>query len=184
MAKRKPAEITTVAGLVADHPNPRKRTQQNLGMIEDSLRDVGAARSIVIDENGRVLAGNGTIEAAAQAGISKVQVVDADGDTIIAVRRSNLTEAQKTRLGIYDNRTAELAEWDVDVLKGLHEGGIDLAPFEFSEVLKRQITPEATGGQEVTAQFHVLVSCRDDVEQVAMLERFIAEGMTCKALVS
>jgi len=81
-------------------------------MIENALREVGAARSIVIDENDTVLAGNATIEAAAQAGIEKVQVVDADGETIVAVRRRGLTPEQKARLALYDNRTAELAEWD------------------------------------------------------------------------
>ena len=38
-------------------------------MIADSLQVVGAARSIVIDEDGMVLAGNDTIEAAAEVGI-------------------------------------------------------------------------------------------------------------------
>jgi hypothetical protein len=36
-------------------------------MIADSLRQVGAARSIVIDERGLILAGNATVEAAAAA---------------------------------------------------------------------------------------------------------------------
>jgi hypothetical protein len=45
--------------------------------------------------------------------------VEADGEEIIAVRRSNLTEEQKTRLALYDNRAAELAEWDGNVLAGV-----------------------------------------------------------------
>ena len=57
------------------------------------LQEVGAARSIVIDEKGVVLAGNATIKAAGQAGLARVKVVDADGSEIIAVRRRNLTAA-------------------------------------------------------------------------------------------
>jgi len=86
-------------------------------MLAKSLQEVGAARSIVIDENGRILAGNGTVQAAGEVGIERVQVVDADGETIVAVRRTGLTEAQKRRLALLDNRTAELAEWDKDVLE-------------------------------------------------------------------
>src|SRR6266487_4584445 len=52
-----------------------------------SLKDVGAARSIVIDERNEILAGNGVLAGAAEAGLTKLQIIEADGDTIIAVRR-------------------------------------------------------------------------------------------------
>lgn len=108
--------IESIGDLKPDQRNARKHNPRNIGMIEAALREVGAARSIVIDEKGNILAGNGTIEAAAQAGIERVQVVDADGETIIAVRRSGLTEAQKRKLALYDNRSAELADWDAEIL--------------------------------------------------------------------
>lgn len=111
--------VTHIRQLTPDPHNARRRTERNLGMIRDALGEVGAARSIVIDEGNRILAGNGTIEAAADAGITKVQVVEADGETIIAVRRSGLTEAQKVKLSLYDNRAAELAEWDAAQLQVL-----------------------------------------------------------------
>ena len=120
MAKAKPAAvIETLADLTPDPRNARKHNPRNVGMLEKALGEVGAARSIVIDERGVVLAGNATIEAAARAGIEKVQVVDADGETIIAVRRTGLTAKQKSRLALYDNRTAELADWDADVIADL-----------------------------------------------------------------
>jgi hypothetical protein len=65
-----------------------------------------------------VLAGNATIAAASQAGLTRVRVIDADGTELIAVRRSGLTPGQKHRLALYDNR-AELAEWDREVLASL-----------------------------------------------------------------
>src|SRR6476661_2237868 len=102
--------------LVPDPQNRRKRTPRNVGMIVEALHQVGAARSIVIDEAGEILAGNGVVEAAAEAGMTKLHVVDADGTTIVAVRRSGLTPAQKRALAIYDNRAAELAEWDTEQL--------------------------------------------------------------------
>lgn len=83
------------------------------------MEQFGAARSIVIDENGQILAGNGTVEAAAAIGLTRVQVVEADGDTLIAVRRSDLTPAEKVGLALADNRTADLAEWDVPQLESL-----------------------------------------------------------------
>lgn len=135
------ADITTLADLTPDPNNARRHNPRNVGMIERALGEVGAARSIVIDEDGTVLAGNATIEAAAAAGIERVQVVDADGETIVAVRRTGLTLAQKTALALYDNRAAELATgWDADVLAAIAEAGeVDLSALwrdeELAEVL-------------------------------------------------
>lgn len=109
-------EITHLRDLTPDPHNVREHTPANVGTLEEALKDVGAARSIVIDEDGVVLAGNATIEAAGNAGIERVRVVEADGNEIIAVRRTNLTPEQKTRLALYDNRTAELARWDYEAL--------------------------------------------------------------------
>lgn len=98
-------------------------------MIVESLRTTGAARSIVIDENDRVLAGNGVTTAAARAGISKLKVVEAEGDEIVAVRRRGLTEEQKRALAIFDNRTAELAGWNFEQLGADQDAGLSLQPF-------------------------------------------------------
>jgi ParB-like chromosome segregation protein Spo0J len=119
--------ITHIKDLTPDPANARRHTARNVGMLEKALNEVGAARSIVIDEDGTVLAGNATIDAAVQAGITRVQVVDADGETLIAVRRSGLTDEQKTKLALYDNRVAELAEWEPGVLAGIAESGVDLS---------------------------------------------------------
>jgi ParB family chromosome partitioning protein len=112
--------ITSLGDLTPDPRNARKHSPRNVGTIADALREVGAARSIVIDEDGVILAGNATCEAAGEAGITRVQVVDADGETIVAVRRTGLTAAHKAKLALYDNRAAELADgWDAGILKEL-----------------------------------------------------------------
>ena len=121
-----------VGGLDALTRDPQKRrrhTARNVEMLTAALRSVGAARSIVIDEHGEVLAGNGVLDAAKAAGISRVQIVDADGSTIIAVRRAGLTPMQKRDLALYDNRTSELAVWDLDRLAADVEDGLSLDVF-------------------------------------------------------
>jgi ParB-like chromosome segregation protein Spo0J len=85
----KNTEIIGLGDLKPDPQNARKHTPRNVAMIVDAFQEVGAARSIVIDEKGVVLAGNATIRAASQAGLARVKVVDADGSEIIAVRRTN-----------------------------------------------------------------------------------------------
>jgi DNA modification methylase len=83
----------------------------------------------VIDEDNVILAGNGVTEAAAEAGITRVRVIEASGDELIAVRRSGLTGAQKRSLAIYDNRTAELAEWSPEQIRADIDAGLDLKPW-------------------------------------------------------
>jgi hypothetical protein len=114
-----PIEEATLADLCHDPNNARKHTPRNIGVIADSLQELGAARSIVVDEENVVLAGNGVVEAAGEVGITKVRIVDAEGDEIIAVRRKGLTPEQKIDLALRDNRAAELAEWDGERLKVL-----------------------------------------------------------------
>ena len=134
--------LNTLDQLTPDPKNRRKHNPRNLEMLREALTTVGAARSIVIDETGEILAGNGLVQAATAAGLSKVQVVDVDGDTVVAVRRSGLTPEQKRALAIYDNRTAELAEWDWPQLAADQAAGVPLAPWWSPQELQRAI-PEA-----------------------------------------
>lgn len=107
-------KITDLADLIPDKRNARKHNPRNVGMITEAIQDVGVSRSGVIDEDGNILAGNGTFEALSEAGIRKVKVVEADGQEWVVVRRKGLSAEQKTKLALYDNRTAELADWDAD----------------------------------------------------------------------
>ena len=115
--------------LMPDPANRREHNPRNVGMIADSLQTVGAARSIVIDEDGVVLAGNATVEAASEVGIEQIRIVEASGHELIAVRRRGLTTEQKRALALADNRAAELATWDLDQLRADADAGLDLASF-------------------------------------------------------
>lgn len=129
----------TISDLKFDHKNARKRTDSSARLIQESLQRYGAARSIVIDEENRILAGNGTIEGAKALGLTKLKVVEASGDEIIAVRRSGLSEDEKVGLAIADNRAAELSDWDAEMLQQLSEEH-DLEPWfeaeDLDELLK------------------------------------------------
>ncbi len=130
-----PKQVDHIGDLKPDPTNPRIHSPRNIGMISDSLRKVGAARSIVIDENDVILAGNGVIDAAAEAGIEKVRVIEADGDEIIAVRRTGLTDEQKQILSYFDNRTAELASWDAQQIVADLDAKLDLSGMFYEEEL-------------------------------------------------
>jgi len=131
--------VTTLKDLTPDLKNRRRHTSRNVEMITEAIASVGTGRSIVIDEDDVVLAGNATVKAAGVAGLTKLKVVEAAGDEVIAVRRRGLSSEQKRALAIYDNRTAELAEWDVEQLVEDVDAGLDLGaffePVELDELL-------------------------------------------------
>ena len=120
--------MTSITSLVGDHKNARRRTDRSTELIKESLKRYGAARSIVIDEENRILAGNGTIDGAKAVGIKNVRIIETDGDEIIAVKRTGLTEGEKVGLALADNRTSDLSEWDQEMLHQLGEQH-DLSPW-------------------------------------------------------
>ncbi|MAQ06077.1 MAG: hypothetical protein CMN50_00005, partial [SAR116 cluster bacterium] len=120
--------VASISSLKSDHKNARKRTDRSAQLIKESLEKYGAARSIVIDEENRILAGNGTIEGAKAAGIKNIRIIETTGDEIIAVKRTGLSEDEKVGLALADNRTADLSEWDAEMLHQLSEEH-DLSPW-------------------------------------------------------
>jgi DNA modification methylase len=121
-----------IADLVPDAKNANRGSERGNQMIEDSLREYGAGRSILLDKHGRIIAGNKTAENAVAIGMEDVLVVQSDGTRLVAVQRTDLDldDPHTRQLAIADNRSGQVSlDWDADVLKGLVDDGVDLAPF-------------------------------------------------------
>lgn len=116
--------IKPIAKLLADPRNARVHNEENIEAIKDSLRRFGQQKPIVIEEGGRIIAGNGTLEAARQLGWRKV-----------ATTKSSLTDLEADAYGIADNRSAELASWNDEALaatlRRLEASGDDLSSLHF-----------------------------------------------------
>ena len=138
--------MTKINDLKPDHKNARKRTERSASLIQESLERYCAARSIVIDENDRVLAGNGTIEGAKAAGLENVRIIETDGKEIIAIKRTGLTEDQKVGLALADNRTSDLSDWDASMLHHLsmeHEIDPWFQPEDLTELMDDRTDAES-----------------------------------------
>jgi len=100
-------------------------------MLERSLRQYGAGRSVLADRNGVLIAGNKTAEVAAEIGLP-VRVIETDGTELVVVQRTDLDMERDTaavELGIADNRVGQVSlEWDADVLAEL-SADVDLSQF-------------------------------------------------------
>lgn len=103
------AQLRTLAvpveSLRLDERNARKHSEENLRAIVFSLSRYGQQKPIVVDRDGVVIAGNGTLAAARSLGWSW-----------IAASRTDLAGEEAKAFAIADNRTAELAEWENETL--------------------------------------------------------------------
>lgn len=161
MAKRKSDASVTVtevplSAFVLDPENARQHPDRNARTVEQSVRDVGFARSIVVVPDGedeasnRVLAGNLSLQSAQAAGLTKGVIIDVDGQTVVAVRRRGLTETQQKQLALADNRAGELATWNQEELqrqlRTLQDEGISLDAMGWLPGEWRDLTKVKAGG--------------------------------------
>lgn len=111
---------TTIDKLAQDDKNFNKGTQFGEHLMDESISKFGLGRSILIDKNNRIIAGNKTAQKAGELGFERVVVVETDGNTMVAVKRTDidLDSAQGRELALADNATskANLA-WDEETLK-------------------------------------------------------------------
>jgi hypothetical protein len=128
--------------LAPDPRNANRGTERGRYMLEQSLRECGAGRSILADKEGRIIAGNKTLEVAEALDIP-VRVVETDGHELVVVQRSDLDldSEQARKLAYYDNRASEVGlDWDASQIAADLETGLDLSSMfresELAAVLK------------------------------------------------
>lgn len=88
------------------YPNNPRRNDNAVEAVAESIRQCGYVAPIIVDENGVILAGHTRYKALQRLGRSEAEVIVKDG----------LTEAQKRKYRLLDNKTGELATWDLDLL--------------------------------------------------------------------
>ncbi len=99
-------EILPIDTLTPYANNARTHSDDQIKKIQASLREFGFVNPVLIDANRGVIAGHGRIEAAKREGMTEVPCVFVE----------HLTDAQKRAYILADNRLAEDAGWDMDVL--------------------------------------------------------------------
>lgn len=131
--------VIDIDELLQDGHNLNKGTEEGQRMIEKSFEDFGAGRSILLDKDNNIIAGNKTQKGAKAAGIKKVRVIETTGDELVAVKRTDLSldSAEGRGLALLDNVShQENISWDkvelanvADVIgvEEMSEWGIDIS---------------------------------------------------------
>ena len=112
------SQSAKLADLTPDQNNANLGTERGSRLLEKSISQFGTGRSILIDKNGHIIAGNKTAEMAGQLGMEDVEIVQSDGTKIIAVQRTDLdleTDNRARELAYADNRVADPLYWNMNI---------------------------------------------------------------------
>lgn len=125
MGKAVDLQEVNISDLIPYERNPKRHGREQLEKLERCIRELGFLSPCLIDKDHNIIAGHGRIQAAKAAGFEKVPCVFVEG----------LTEEQRRRYIIEDNRITEFGEWDMVALeaelKELNERGIDIQEMDF-----------------------------------------------------
>jgi DNA modification methylase len=135
-----------IDALIPDPANPRCHSRKQIRQIAESIRIFGFNVPILIDREGKVIAGHGRLLACRELAITEVPTLCLD----------HLTEAQARAFMIADNRLTEIASWDDQLLaqqlKDLSLSGLDfsleITGFEMGEIDLRIASLEDTPAQD------------------------------------
>lgn len=133
--------------LVRPERNIRIHTEKQLAEFERSVRMFGQIRPIVIDENNIILAGNGLYET----------LLRMNREEALVYKYEDLTEAQKKKLMIADNKIFSLGIENLDTLNEFLEeleGDLDIPGFD--EDILRQMVADADEITEKISEYGTL----------------------------
>ena len=105
---------------IRPYPNNPRKNDGAVDAVAESIRQCGYVAPIIVDEDGVILAGHTRYKALQKLGYETADVLI----------KSGMTEEQKKKYRLLDNKTGELADWDYDLLEmeldGLDFGSLDL----------------------------------------------------------
>lgn len=173
-ASKKPIEsenidyaVTTakLSDLIPDDKNFNKGTEFGQHLIEKSLRENGAGRSILLDKNNRIIAGNKTTENAATIDMDDVIIVETDGTKLVAVKRTDidLDSEQGRRMALADNATsAANLEWNEDQLRAMQQEMEGFNPEDWGVKMLKKAVEEAEAMISQASSTEATASYSDD----------------------
>lgn len=152
--------VSELAAFAQDTENANDGTARGNAVIEMSLRECGAGRSLLADADNRLIGGNKTHRQAEYAGIKEAIVVETDGSRLVVVKRTDLdleNDPKARQLAYLDNRAQELnLAWNPNQVAADVAAGMDLSLMFYDDELDQIIgdvldeeEQEAESGKDV-----------------------------------
>ena len=191
-------EVVSVDDLIQDDHNFNRGTEQGQQLIERSFRECGAGRSVFIDKDNRLVGGNKAQKGFKAAGKKRVVIVDSDPDTLVAVRRKDvsLDSAEGRRMALLDNLTTQVnLAWDPSEIEAVQAEvpEFDMTDFGYDpENLPQVVMPgekeERTFddpndmSDKIEVGYKVEIDCEDETQQEQLFNELKERGLKCRIL--
>ena len=129
-------QVVDIDSLRQDTHNFNRGTEEGQQLMERSFKELGAGRSILLDREGNIIAGNKSQEAARKAGIKRVRIVETTGDELVAVKRTDIDINSKEgrEMALLDNLTTQVnLNWnDVELENMANQFNIDMNEWDMA----------------------------------------------------
>ena len=159
-------------GELKPYENNPRHNENAVPYVVESIKRYGFKNPIIIDKDNVIVAGHTRYLASKELGLNEVPCIIAD----------DLTEDEIKEFRLVDNRTAEMSDWD-DELLASELSDIDFGDFDFgfdADEIEPKEREDLSG--EITAQFQVIVDCISEDEQEEVYNELQAKGYVCRVL--
>lgn len=164
-------------------------------MLDASMSQDGFFDGMTATADGEIIDGSARLEIAGAKFPDEALVIEHDGTRPIVEVRTDIkdaTDPRAKRISLAANRIAQVnLEIDPEILKELSTE-IDLTmlwtPEEVGsslrDILEKQEHPGSDQSSLLQEHFNILIECKNEQEQLVLLQRFQKEGIACRALIS
>ena len=171
--------------------NARIHSSKQIKQIMEAIKAFGFTNPLLIDDENNLIAGHGRLEAVKQLNI--IDFKDKPIKELPAIIITGLSEADKKALIIADNKIAENASWDYDLLQAEFQEleainyDLDLMGFDnLDEILGADIDVEQETKEikevEINQKYELLIKCKDEKELEQAYNENVEKGYECKVL--
>lgn len=165
-----------VSELIPYEKNPR-HNDDAVKYVSESIRQFGFKQPIVIDKDNVIIAGHTRLKAAKKLKLKEVPCIIAD----------DLTEEQIKAYRLADNKVAEMADWDFELLDSELDEILDIDMsdfgFEFDDDEEENNAPKGDDlSGEIKESYEVIIECDNELQQEELFYRLTEEGYTCRIL--
>jgi ParB-like chromosome segregation protein Spo0J len=164
-------EKVNIDRLVPSARNARTHSPEQILQLRSSLREFGFVNPILCDKEYNIIAGHGRVFAAKAEKLTEVPCVFVE----------HLTKAQKKAYMLTDNKLAELAGWDFDLLSVELAELVDFNMSDFGfEISPPTGVVSERGEANYNESISVLIKCDGEAQAQELFERLTMEGYQCQ----
>ena len=159
----------SIADIIPYENNPRLNDQA-VEAVKESIKQCGYVAPIIVDENNVILAGHTRLKALKSLGREQAEVIVREG----------LTEKQKKKYRLLDNKTNEFADWDLVKLE-IELEDLDFEGFDFG-LLKENENEQKEERKEATYidSISIVIDCETNEEAEMIYDKLTEEGYSCR----